>query len=105
MGAEGTIKVTYNYAHNDWLELLTNQGIIGVIFFAYYWLGVYYTCKSKRLSKESRFALKYIFLILFLMTLFSMSINAMTIYSSSMLGYALADGFKTSLTYPKSLSK
>lgn len=99
MGAEGTIKVTYNYAHNDWLELLTNQGIIGVIFFAYYWLGVYYTCKSKRLSKESRFALKYIFLILFLMTLFSMSINAMTIYSSSMLGYALADGFKRDNEY------
>lgn len=94
MGAEGTMKVTYNWAHNDWLEILTNQGIIGVSLFAFYWLDFWKTSNTRSYSRETRFVLKYIFLILLLRTFFSMSIGDMSIYSSCMLGYALADGFK-----------
>ena len=94
MGAEGTVKVFRIWAHNDWIEILTNQGILGIFLFSYYWLAFWRTCVNKKYSLEARFALEYIFLILFCMTLISMSISAMNIYSSSMMGYALADGFK-----------
>lgn len=94
MGAEGTVKVFRIWAHNDWLEILTNQGVFGVFIFIFYWMMFRLTYKNKRYSEEAKFALKYLFVIFFLRTLFSMSISDMNIYSSSMLGYALADGFK-----------
>lgn len=94
MGAEGTVKIFRAWAHNDWIEILTNQGVLGIFVFSFYWLAFRYNCLNKRLSLEARFALKYLFIIFFLRTLFSMSITDMNIYSSSMMGYALADGFK-----------
>lgn len=94
IGAEGTLKINKYMAHNDWLEILTNQGIVGIFLYIYYWLTFRYTCLNKKYSMEARFALKYLMVILFLRTMFSMSIMDMNIYSSSMLGYALADGFK-----------
>ena len=97
MGAEGTIKVTYNYAHNDWLELLTNQGLLGLVAFFLYWIFFYKTIKSSNEDSMSRFVLKYIYVIMLLRTLFSMSIGDMNIYSSCMLGYALAYGFENNI--------
>lgn len=94
VGAEGTVKVFRIWAHNDWLEILTNQGVLGIILFSFYWLMFRQTAANKKYSKEARFALNYIFVIMILRTLFSMSISDMNIYSSSMLGYALADGFR-----------
>ena len=94
MGAEGTVKVFRIWAHSDWLEILTNQGIFGIFVYICYWITFRKTCNNRQFSVEARFALKYLMVILFLRTLFSMSIMDMNIYSSSMLGYALADGFK-----------
>ncbi len=94
IGAEGTLKINRFMAHNDWLEILTNQGILGIFLYIYYWLTFRLTCNNRWYSVEARFVLKYLIVILFMRTLFSMSIMDMNIYSSSMLGYALADGFR-----------
>lgn len=94
LGANGTIKIASNYAHNDWLEIITNQGILGIILFFLYWYYFYRTLCFKKYSKDSRNALFMIFTLYFIKTMFSMSIGDMTIYVNSMLGYALADGFK-----------
>ena len=37
-GAYGTLTVGMNFAHNDWLEILTNQGLLGVIIFARFFI-------------------------------------------------------------------
>lgn len=94
LGANGTIKIASNYAHNDWLEIITNQGILGIILFFLYWYYFYRTLRFKKYSKDSQNALFMIFTLYFIKTMFSMSIGDMSIYVNSMLGYALADGFK-----------
>ena len=40
-GANASVRITGNYAHNDWLEILTNQGIFGIIIYSIYWLKYY----------------------------------------------------------------
>ena len=92
-GANGTLTVSYNYAHSDWLEILTNQGLFGVALFTFFWLSFYKTIKNGNYSQLSRFTLVLIIIVYGIKTIFSMSIGAFSIYTSSVLGYALADGF------------
>lgn len=93
-GANGTIKVCPNYAHNDWLEILTNQGILGILIFSYYCLCFIRTIKLRYYHSESKFALFVVFLLFVLQTFFSAGITNIVILNSSVLGYALADGFR-----------
>lgn len=92
-GADGTLMVTKNYAHNDWLETLTNQGILGCVIFALFWFLFYKTIRNKYYSSEARFTLFLIFITLLIKTTFSMSIGGLSIYAASIIGYSLADGF------------
>lgn len=94
-GACGTIKYSYNYAHNDWLEILTNQGVLGVTIFAFYWYCFWKESRSLKYCEESKFCLSLLFYILGLKTLFSMSICSMELPITVMLGFCLADGFRT----------
>ena len=94
-GACGTIKYSYNYAHNDWLEILTNQGVMGIFIFMYYWYSFYREIKSSKYSEESSFCLFLLFCMFGLKTMFSMSICSMPIYTTTMLGFCLANGFET----------
>ena len=93
-GANGSLKVSFNYAHNDWLEILTNQGVLGVLVFLYYWKSFFKTSKSRLLTYDSRYIILCFFCFFLLQTLFSMNINEMTFYTSSVLGLALANGFE-----------
>lgn len=94
LGANGTLKISETYAHNDWLETLINNGILGLLIFIIYWYYFYRTLQLKKYSQDARNTLIMIFTIFLIKTMFSMSIGDMTIYVNSMLGYALADGFK-----------
>ncbi len=89
-GANGTLEIYKNYAHNDWLEIAVNQGIIGVLIFAVYWKNLYFTWK-KSTNVDARTILAMVILIFFAKTLFSMSYTDMTYVSTSVLGYALAN--------------
>lgn len=94
-GANGTIKTFTNYAHNDWLEILTNQGLLGIIIFLSYCICFVKTIKRKKKVPDSRLALLVIFIIFLLQTFFSAGITNTVIFTSSMMGFALADGFYT----------
>ena len=37
-GSDGTLRLIGAYAHNDWLEILFNQGIVGIIMYVIYWI-------------------------------------------------------------------
>ena len=89
-GANSTFAIIGNYAHNDWLEIMINQGILGVVIYIIYWLLFLKTIKNRRENHDVNFALKIIFVIYFLQTLFSMSYSGMTIYSNICMGYCLA---------------
>ena len=88
-GANGSIRMFYDYAHNDWLELAINQGILGIFLYLLYWFGLN---KYRIKSKHNKVIHAYftLFIIVFLIkSFFSMSYN-MNIYASSVLGYMIA---------------
>lgn len=92
-GANGTIKVFTNYAHNDWLEILTNQGFLGIVVFISYCVCFYKTIRKRNITLDSRLALLTIFVMFLLQSFFSAGITNTVIFTSSMMGFALADGF------------
>jgi hypothetical protein len=88
-GANGTLEIYKNYAHNDWLEIAVNQGLVGVIIYAYYWLCFYKTWK-RATNPDAKLIIALVGIIYFAKTLFSMSYSDMTYVCTSVFGYALA---------------
>lgn len=80
-------------AHNDWLELLVDLGLVGAVVYLLYWITFFRTYK-----KEKNIEIKQLFgmllIIFFLSTLFSMSYVAMTLPANLALGYGLAKQHK-----------
>lgn len=93
-GAMSTLKYGNIYAHNDWLEILFCHGIIGWGIFINFLRGFYLSSNSKSLTETSRFVLFLIWSIVFVKTFFTMSIIGISIYSTIMIGFSLADGFR-----------
>lgn len=50
-GANTSIKLTGMLAHNDWLEILINQGILGCLVYAWYFLVF---CKTWRINRDRK---------------------------------------------------
>lgn len=88
-GANGTLEIYYNYAHNDWLEIAVNQGLLGIIVYAFYWKKFYSTWRQST-NIEAKTILALVGIIYFVKTIFSMSYADMTYVCTSVLGYALA---------------
>lgn len=88
-GANATLKFSWNYAHNDWLEIATNQGLLGLVVFIIYWVGFYRTWKSSSFDDEVYLAMGLSLLILFVKTWFSMSYGAMSLYATICVGYCV----------------
>lgn len=88
-GANGTLDIYINYAHNDWLEIAVNQGLLGLMIYVFYWFGFYKTWKHAT-NTDAKNILALTILIFFASTIFSMSYADMTYVSTSTLGYALA---------------
>lgn len=88
-GANGTLEIYYNYAHNDWLEIAVNQGMFGVIIYVVYWICFYRTWRRST-NVEAKMILALVGIIYFAKTIFSMSYSDMTYICTSVFGYALA---------------
>lgn len=82
-GFKGSTKLsgTGNVAHNDWLELLANFGILGVFVYASLFYYLFKSSFNPNWSKDKRLLLLSITLIWFVTTLFSMGYT-----SNSLLG-------------------
>lgn len=89
-GANATLKVSYNYAHNDWLEIAVNQGLLGLMVYLFYWFLFLRECFSKFYTRHAKLALQLVFIIYFMQTIFSMSYGAMVLFASLVLGYSLS---------------
>lgn len=88
-GANATVRILGSYAHQDWLETLINNGIIGAIMLIYFYLSIFKTAiKSfKRFSLPMSYSFLTLAFIIFCKTLFSMSIQGMFMYEGLLLGY------------------
>lgn len=89
-GADSTIYFTTMLAHNDWLELLVNQGILGVTVYFCYFIVVYRTWRKYSKYPAIGLSLGGIFIVLFLKTLFSMSYTEYTLFLCMAYGYCMA---------------
>lgn len=90
-GANHTVAVAGNYAHNDWLELAVNQGCLGILVYLIYWICMYKTWRNSKSNSIIYSSFGAICVIFFLSTFFSMSYDNMSIYATLCLGYCLAN--------------
>lgn len=74
-GTAQTITVWGNYGHNDWLELLIDNGLVGaLVYFAMFVATISYIRKA-RLSKLNKMSAYLCVLILFMQSCFSMGFS------------------------------
>ncbi len=88
-GANATLQHAVNFAHNDWLEILVNQGIFGVVVYAVYWIGLFKEWRKRKHIPDAYLALGLFVIIYFMKTLFSMSYNDMTYYAMFVFAFYL----------------
>lgn len=89
-GANATLGIGINYAHNDWLEIAINQGVLGLIVYLFYWLCFCGTIIGIKQNPSAKLVLTLVFISYFVMTLFSMSYTEYSIFSCTVFGYYLA---------------
>lgn len=88
-GANSSVRFIGMYAHNDWLEILINQGIFGIIIYMGYFIVMYKTWKKYHVIDDINLCLSALVFILFFKTLFSMSYTGYTLYLCIAYGYVL----------------
>lgn len=88
-GAESAIRIFREAAHNDWLEIAINQGMFGIILYAIYWLFFIITIWNMK-NSNIKHAATTVFVMYFLMSFFSMSINAMPLICAFVIGYCIS---------------
>lgn len=90
-GADSSIQVLTNYAHNDWLEIGINQGIVGVIFYILYFISFFNFWQNKKKNiGYLNSVIGLCFIICFISTFFSMSYNSIDISMSLSIGFMLS---------------
>ncbi|WP_180109526.1 MULTISPECIES: O-antigen ligase [unclassified Acinetobacter] len=78
---------TGNFAHNDWLEILINFGLLGFFLYILIFLGLLKIVYKEKFKKEYKLVLLAIIFMWFLITLFSMVFNS---YSSVIITLLIA---------------
>ena len=89
-GANATIALFGQYAHNDWLEFALCQGVLGVVIYLIYWILFFMEWKNYRGPTNYRQTLQAIIVAYFLTSFYSMSIDGMPIAATLCIGYCLA---------------
>jgi hypothetical protein len=89
-GAYHTFNIAGNDAHNDWLELLIDCGLVTTLIYLVYWV-----CFFRDWMRSKQNSLLYAmmgacFIFTFLRTFFSMSFSDMPFFTSMILGYCFA---------------
>ncbi len=95
-GTSASIKVWGNYAHNDWLELLTDNGLLGVTTYIFLFVVFFLLIRKSELSPWYRLSMYLCILIWFLQSCFSMG------YTNALNGtYTLLLGVLTAISLNK----
>lgn len=93
-GANSTLEIMNMFAHNDWIELGINQGLLGMALYLFFWIAFVRLLLKKDVPPEVKTSLIMIFVIYFLKTWFSMSYSGYTLYSSMTFGYCIAMSYQ-----------
>lgn len=88
-GADSTIFFTNMHAHNDWLEILTNMGILGISIYLIYFVVMLKMAVQYRNNTTFGICLGGLFITLLLPTLFSMGYTQYTLFTCVAYGYCM----------------
>lgn len=89
-GPDYTFQLVGNWAHNDWLEILACQGVLGILVYLLFWYSFFiYLRKMERGSIEYSIVSTF-FITQFIRSFISMSYSAIPTAASLILGYAFA---------------
>lgn len=88
-GTFATIEIFGQYAHNDWLEIALDMGVLGVVIYLIYWV---LFVMEWRTYKDSNTIIVFLGILItyFLKSLFSMSITSMDVPACLCISYCLA---------------
>lgn len=87
---------TGHLAHNDWLELLTNFGLLGFLVYLFVFLSMVEMILVRGIKKESKLILICIFLMSIIQTIVSMYYTSTTtIFSVILLGYICSQYYRS----------
>lgn len=89
-GANSTVEVTNGwFAHQDWLETLCNNGLLGVFLLSSFYLSIYKECKLSKNSGKRNIYEPLIMMLVICVTksFFSMSVQDMQVCQTMILGY------------------
>lgn len=89
-GADATLRLFGQYAHNDWLEIGINNGVAVLLLYFIYWIQLFSKIRKSKSDNICHMMLVLFFLIYFIKSFFSMSYNDISLYSSCAFGFALA---------------
>lgn len=90
-GADATFGIAGNYAHNDWLEIAINNGLVMLVLYFIYWVLLFRTTLySKKIDNMCFKILLLFFTTQFLRTFFSMGYSDIALHCSMALGFVLA---------------
>jgi hypothetical protein len=90
-GADATLRLFGEFAHNDWLEIAINNGLLILVLYAVYWINMFKTIRASRKLDQTVFIMLGMFFLIYLMkSFFSMSYDDITIYSCVAFGFAMA---------------
>lgn len=89
-GANATLNIAMTYAHNDWLEIATNNGLVMIFIYFIYWIKMFNIIRHSKKNNKVFMMLSLFFIIYLLKSFFSMSYGSIPICASVAFGYALA---------------
>ena len=85
-GSAQTVIIAGNLAHNDWLELLTDVGLLGALIYLMIMLGLYRYCRYLQKDSPQQAAFTTYLVFWFLTSIFSMGIDIWGGISMMLLG-------------------
>lgn len=89
-GVYSTVRFIGTPAHNDWLEIVTGQGVLGVFIYVIYWVCFFITWRRSRKCPETFMIIGMTLICYFLSSCFSMSYDSVSRSAGMTLGFALA---------------
>ena len=100
IGAQNTLNVTFSFAHNDWIAIFLEQGVLGLLAYALFWVSFIYTWIKLRYNRDAFIVVGSLIIIGLGKSIFSMfylPVTEIMIVSSGFysiaLGYFLGKNF------------
>ena len=102
-GIAQTVNVAGNYAHNDWLELLTDVGLLGATNYLAIFVSLFMFRKKFQTNSQEQTSFTLVLIFWLLKTIFSMGMGIMGGISMMLLGTLIGNrvslAYRTDMTY------